>query len=135
MFCVQPETDHSTLINIMYSVGSLSNRIKNEGERMKKKKTKWKKYIYTKKKKSKKKNQKKTKNPQKTPKNPKSKQNKKQKHKTKQTYNNKNKTKTRTIYVRLWPVTKVCRFPLYMKRFMKIIQRVLLTVEHVLHFQ
>ena len=30
MFCVQPETDHSTLINIMYSVGSLSNRIKNE---------------------------------------------------------------------------------------------------------
>lgn len=37
MFCVQPETDHSTLINIMYSVGSLSNRIKNEGERMKKK--------------------------------------------------------------------------------------------------
>lgn len=58
MFCVQPETDHSTLINIMYSVGSLSNRIKNEGERMKKKKTKWKKYIYTKKK-NQKKNQKK----------------------------------------------------------------------------
>lgn len=50
MFCVQPETDHSTLINIMYSVGSLSNRIKNEGERMKKKDKKKKIYIFKEKK-------------------------------------------------------------------------------------
>lgn len=54
MFCVQPETDHSTLINIMYSVGSLSNRIKNEGERMKKKRQK-EKNIYIQRKKIKKK--------------------------------------------------------------------------------
>lgn len=51
MFCVQPETDHSTLINIMYSVGSLSNRIKNEGERMKKKRQN-EKYIYIQRKKN-----------------------------------------------------------------------------------
>lgn len=35
----------------MYSVGFFLNRIKNEGERMKKKKIKWKKNIYIKKKK------------------------------------------------------------------------------------
>lgn len=60
MFCVQPETDHSTLINIMYSVGSLSNRIKNEGERMKKK-DKMKKNIYIQRKKIKTKSKKKKK--------------------------------------------------------------------------
>lgn len=58
MFCVQPETDHSTLINIMYSVGSLSNRIKNEGERMKKKRQK-EKNIYIQRKKNQKKKSKK----------------------------------------------------------------------------
>lgn len=57
MFCVQPETDHSTLINIMYSVGSLSNRIKNEGERMKKKRQK-EKNIYIQRKKNQKKKEK-----------------------------------------------------------------------------
>lgn len=59
MFCVQPETDHSTLINIMYSVGSLSNRIKNEGERMKKKRQNEKKIYIQRKKNQKKKSKKK----------------------------------------------------------------------------